>query len=67
MKQITTIGLDLAKLFVQVHAADAEGSLVLNRKLRPAEVLGVFKKRPACLIRIEACGSAHHSAREIGR
>lgn len=65
MKQITTIGLDLAKQFFQVHAADAEGSPVLNRKLRRAEVLGFFEKQPACLVGIEACGSAHHWAREI--
>ncbi|MBB5536463.1 IS110 family transposase [Rhizobium giardinii] len=66
MKQITTIGLDLAKQFFQVHAADAEGTPILNRKLRRAEVLRFFEKQPACLVGIEACGSAHHWAREIG-
>lgn len=66
MKQITTIGLDLAKQFFQVHAADAEGTPILNRKLRRAEVLRFFEKQPSCLVGIEACGSAHHWAREIG-
>ncbi len=65
MKQITTIGLDLAKQFFQVHAADAEGSPIMNRKLRRAEVLRFFEKQPTCLVGIEACGSAHHWAREI--
>lgn len=65
MKQITTIGLDLAKQFFQVHAADTEGSPIMNRKLRRAEVLRFFEKQPTCLVGIEACGSAHHWAREI--
>lgn len=46
MKQIATIGLDLAKQFFQVYAADAEGSPVLNHKLRRGEVLRFFEKQP---------------------
>ena len=65
MKQITTIGLDLAKQVFQVHAASADGSPVFNRKLRRAEVLRFFEKTPACLVGMEACGSAHYWAREI--
>ena len=65
MKQITTIGLDLAKQVFQVHAASADGSPIFNRKLRRAEVLRFFEKTPACLVGMEACGSAHYWAREI--
>ena len=65
MKQITTIGLDLAKQVFQVHAAAADGSPLFNRKLRRAEVLRLFEKAPACLVGMEACGSAHYWAREI--
>jgi transposase len=65
MKQITTIGLDLAKQVFQVHAADADGVPIFNRKLRRAEVLRFFEKTPACLVGMEACGSAHYWAREI--
>ncbi|RUV99667.1 IS110 family transposase, partial [Mesorhizobium sp. M1A.F.Ca.IN.022.05.2.1] len=39
MTHITTIGLDLAKQVFQIHGADAEGSPIVNRKLRRAEVL----------------------------
>ncbi len=66
MKQITTIGLDLAKQIFQVHAADAKGAPVFSRKLRRADVLGFFKKTPRCLVGLEACGGAHYWAREIG-
>ena len=44
MKQITTIGLDLAKQIFQVHGADAEGAPVFNRRLRRAEVLRILRK-----------------------
>jgi transposase len=65
MEQITTIGLDLAKQVFQVHAADADGVPIFTRKLRRAEVLRFFEKTPACLVGMEACGSAHYWAREI--
>ena len=65
MKQITTMGLDLAKQIFQIHGADAEGNVIINRKLRRAEVLRFFEKTPPCLVGIEACGSAHYWAREI--
>ena len=67
MKQINTIGLDLAKQIFQVHGADADGSPVFNRRLRRSEVLHFFSKQPACLVGIEACGSAHYWAREMPR
>ncbi|KAA5595733.1 IS110 family transposase, partial [Blastochloris sulfoviridis] len=65
MKQITTIGLDLAKHVFQVHGADADGAPVLRRKLRRAEVHAFFAKLPSCLVGMEACGSSHYWSREI--
>jgi len=67
MKTITTIGLDLAKKVFQVHGVDAEGKVVVARKLRRKEVLAFFAKLPPCLVGMEACGSAHHWAREIAK
>jgi transposase len=67
MSKVTTIGLDLAKNIFQVHAASDDGSPVERRKLRRAQVLGFFEKQPACVVGIEACGSAHYWAREISR
>ena len=65
MKQVITIGLDLAKHVFQVHGADADGSPVFNRKLRRSEVMRLFEKLPPCLVGMEACGSAHYWARAI--
>ena len=65
MKQVSTIGLDLAKNVFQIHGADAEGAPIFNRKLRRAEVLRFFEKLPPCLVGLEACGGSHYWAREI--
>lgn len=61
----TTIGLDIAKNFFQVHAVDDTGQVVLRRKLSRGEVLGFFKAQPRTLVGIEACGTGHYWAREI--
>ena len=44
MKQITTIGLDLAKQVFQVHAAAADGSPIFGRKLTASRSAAVFRK-----------------------
>ena len=67
MRTITTIGLDLAKKVLQVHGVDAEGKLVIARKLRRKEALEFFANLPRCLVGMEACGSAHYWGREIAR
>lgn len=63
--EITTIGLDIAKRVFQAHGVNAAGKAVLRRKLQRAEVLEFFKGLAPCLVGIEACGTAHHWAREI--
>jgi transposase len=65
MTNITTVGLDLAKLVFQVHGADADGKPVVRKKLRRGQVLVFFAGLPACLIGLEACASAHYWAREL--
>jgi len=63
--EITTIGLDIAKRVFQAHGVDASGKAILRRKLQRADVLAFFKGLAPCLVGIEACGTAHHWAREI--
>jgi transposase len=62
---ISTIGIDLAKNVFQVHGVDAQGDVVVVRKLRRAQVVAFFAKVPVCLIGMEACATAHHWAREL--
>ena len=58
-------GIDLAKSVFQVHGVDAQGRVVVQRQLKRAQLLKFFADLPAALIGMEACGSAHHWAREL--
>jgi len=60
-----TVGLDLAKHVFQVHAVDETGKAIIRKKLRRSEVLEFFQSLSPCLIGMEACGTAHHWAREL--
>lgn len=62
-----TIGLDIAKNSFAVHGLDADGKTVLMQELKRGQVLAWFAKLPAVRVGLEACGSAHHWAREISK
>lgn len=64
--KITTIGLDLAKNVFQVHGIDAAGEVVVRRALRRGQVFAFFSKLEPCLVGMEACGTSHYWARELG-
>lgn len=65
MEEVVTVGLDIAKSVFQVHGVDAEGRVVVQRKLARAKLLPFFEKLPPCLIGIEACATAHHWGRRL--
>jgi transposase len=65
MEEITTVGLDLAKRVIALCGEDASGRVVMQRTMRREAVLGWFAQRPACLVGMEACASAHWFAREL--
>jgi len=67
VSEASTIGLDLAKHVFQAHGADASGKVVFRKRLRREKVLEFFASKPACLVAMEACSSAHHWARELAR
>jgi transposase len=48
-----------------MHGADAQGRVLLKRKLVRGKVLEFFATLPACLVGLEACGAAHYWAREL--
>ena len=66
MKSIR-VGVDLAKSVFQIHGVDRSEKLVWRRKLNRAEWLKVLleKIEPGCEIGMEACGGAHHWARQL--
>jgi transposase len=48
-----------------VHGADASGRALLRKKVSRAKLLPFFAAQPPCQVVLEACGGAHHWAREL--
>lgn len=67
MEQVVTVGLDLAKHVFQVHGADGRGVVLVRKKVRREQLIRFLSELPRCTVAMEACGGAHHWAREIGR
>lgn len=67
MGEVTTIGLDLAKQVFHVHGADRSGAAMFSRRVSRSKLISFFASQPHCVVAMEACGGAHHWARELGR
>jgi transposase len=59
----SVIGLDIAKNIFHLYTFVEDTPI--KKKLKRAELLAFFANYPVSLIGIEACGSAHHWAREL--
>ncbi len=67
MLEVSIIGLDIAKHVFQAHGVDSTGHAVLRRKISRTKLLPFFAAQPPCRVVLEACGGAHHWARELGK
>src|SRR6202162_3532758 len=65
MGEVSTIGLDIAKSVFQIHGVDADGMVVIRKRVSRAKVLEFFANLPPCLVGIEACPTAHYWSREL--
>jgi len=65
LSSVTRVGLDLAKRVFQVHAVDANGEIVVARKLDRGRLVSFFSELPRCVVAMEACPSAHHWGRQL--
>ena len=65
MSEVSIVGLDIAKHVFQAHGVDASGHVVFRRKIARAKLLPFFAAQPRCQVVLEACGGAHHWAREL--
>ncbi|BDB29699.1 IS110 family transposase (plasmid) [Cupriavidus sp. P-10] len=63
--KLIVIGMDIAKYVFQLHAVNANTGEIERIKLKRSQVTDFFAQRERSLIAIEACGSAHHWAREL--
>ena len=59
------VGLDIAKNVFQMHTVDMGTGEIINVQIKRGKVLEHFANKPQSLIAMEACGSAHHWAREL--
>jgi transposase len=48
-----------------VHGVNADGQVVIRRKLKRRYVLAFFERLRPCLVRMEACATAHHWSQEL--
>lgn len=65
MGDLTTIGIDIAKNYIQIHGQDNRGKAVLKKRLPREKFLPYMANLPKCLIGMEACGGAHFWANEL--
>ncbi len=63
--QVTTIGIDIGKNTFHLIGLDADGNIVLRRKLSRNQLMVRLANMPPCLIGMEACVGAHHLSREL--
>ena len=65
--KLSRVGVDLAKNVFQLHGVDGHGKAVWKRRLKRDQWLKVLldQVESGCEIGMEACGGAHHWAREL--
>lgn len=65
--KLIRVGVDLSKQVFQVHGVDRHEQAVWRRKLSRGDWLNTLLKsiEPGCVIGMEACGGAHHWARQL--
>ncbi len=65
MKDITTLGIDLAKNVFQLHGINKQGQVVYKCKIKRNNLVKTLANMKKCLIGMEACGGAHYWARKF--
>jgi transposase len=66
MKQISVMGIDIAKSSFQLHGNDERGKGVEKKTLRRQQLEAYVANLPPCTIAMEACASAHYWACRFG-
>jgi len=65
VKNITLLGIDLAKEVFQLHGVNEHGKKVLGRKVKRSELPILIANLPKCKIAMEACGSSNYWSRKF--
>lgn len=67
MKKCKTIGIDLAKNTFYLIMLDQNGKQVGRKKLNRQQLMRYLVKLEACVVAMEACGTAHYWGRKISQ
>lgn len=65
MKNITILGIDLAKDVYQLHGVNEYGKKILGKKISRSNLPEFIAQLPPCKIVMEACGSANYWSRKF--
>jgi len=65
VSEVSIIGLDIAKHVFHAHGVDERGRTIFSKRINRGKLLGFFVAWPSCTVALEACGGAHHWARQL--
>lgn len=65
MGKHTTIAVDLAKGVFEIAVSEDPGRVCERKRLSRSQLIAFFANRPPARVVMEACGSAHHWARQL--
>lgn len=65
MKNVTLLGIDLAKDVFQLHGINEHGKKILGTKVKRSELPTLIANLPRCKIVMEACGSSNFWSRKF--
>jgi len=65
VSEVITVGLDIAKYVFHAHGADGRGHTIFSKRISRGKLLDFFAAQPSCMVALEACGGAHHWARQL--
>lgn len=65
MKNITLLGIDLAKDVFQLHGVNEYGKKILSKKVKRSELPTLIGNLSSCKIVMEACGSSNYWSRKF--
>ena len=67
ISELSSIGVDIGKDVFHLVGFDANGTLVLRKKVKRLSLVSTFEKLPRCIVGMEACLSAHFVSRTLRR
>lgn len=62
-KDISVLGIDLAKNVFQIHGANAYGKRIMSKRAKRQELIEIMSNLTPCIVGIEACTGAHYWGR----